>query len=108
MKVTLFETEDDHANHLDNVRGISSSAKVLVRQFSDGIKKSNGMIAAFHSRNEQPTVKSQLKTFLTSLLKTLGSSTISAGKLQNWCSINSTISTKCFINQKTSANFNSN
>lgn len=93
MKVTLFETEDEHANHVAKSRGLSLSAKLLSRQlYNDGIKKPNAIIAAFRSRNEEPPVKSQLKTFLTSIRsKALGSSTISVGDLQNWCTINSKI-----------------
>ncbi|XP_031357818.1 uncharacterized protein LOC116181586 [Photinus pyralis] len=78
--------------HSENMK-IATSAKLLVRQlYNDGIKKPNAIIAAFRARKEQPPVKSQLKTFLTSLRsKTLGASTISAGELSNWCSANSNV-----------------
>ncbi|XP_031334611.1 uncharacterized protein LOC116164553 [Photinus pyralis] len=56
--------------------------------------RTSSSYTAFRARKEQPPVKSQLKTFLTSLRsKTLGASTISAGELSNWCSANSNVPT---------------
>ena len=49
--VSLYETQNEHDNHKDGNRGLSTVTKEVVCQlFNDGIRKPNGIIAAFRNR----------------------------------------------------------
>lgn len=86
--VSLFETEDAHANHIDDpARGLPSKVKSFVRQkFADGITKPNHLLDRIRREKLPVPKKVQLVSFLQALrLKKFGAATVSAADLVSWC-----------------------
>jgi hypothetical protein len=87
-KVSLYETECGHDNHVtDPTRGLSTDLKEYIRKkFSEGVTKPNSLLNSIRQAGLKEPDKSKLVAFLKTVREAkYGSPTISAAELYTWC-----------------------
>lgn len=86
--VSMFKTESNHANHVDDpTRGLSAEMQRFVKEkFSDGIRKPNAILDLIRQKKIKEPSKQKLKSFLQRLrTETYGPATVSAHTIREWC-----------------------
>ncbi|KAK7601962.1 hypothetical protein V9T40_009403 [Parthenolecanium corni] len=86
--VSLYETQNEHSNHVtDPTRGLSTDLKLFVQEkYAEGVTKPNAILKLLRHKGMDEPEKSKLITFLKTLrLDKLGSPTVSASEIRMWC-----------------------
>lgn len=84
--VSLYETENEHANHTTHNRGLSSDLKLFIEQkFADGISKPNAILSLLRQHQMEEPAKAKLVAFLKTLRLSKGTPSVSATEIRTWC-----------------------
>ncbi|CAF2148675.1 unnamed protein product [Rotaria magnacalcarata] len=87
-KVILFRTTSDHVHHSmpEKPSRISNEVKQAIQELFELKLKPKAIMEVLHEREIKPPSISQLSNFLRNLKnKTLGSTSISLGEIEQWC-----------------------
>lgn len=86
--VSLYETTDCHANHIDDpARGLSKEMKTFVEDlYRNKVTKPNAILDVMRQRKMTEPPKSKLVSFLATLrVEKYGQPTVSASDIRTWC-----------------------